>query len=385
MATRNSYGWMSPDMQSSAPAQQNSLMDFYMGKGPGATPTGAPGGGSQTQDYMSRVAPAFQPSYGGGAGGILDTWRGQQPGGDPVQMGQKDWTNPSFFANEGNRNLMEGYTNYFAIPYGNLALAQQTQDFNQANAISNFLEQQRVNSGQMELAKQGSQREDTALNFGMQTNQRDFTEGQRQFNEQNALDEMWKRGQLDAQTYANETQRIQTQNQLTLGQESNRNQLIGLNQQYQLGQAANQNQAMDIRNQYALGQGKNANELLNINNQMTLGKGSLANQAFANQAQAARYQGQTANEAFANQTALTLGQGQNANQRFGLENQLALGQGQLGFQNRELDVNNAFNQQQLAQQADLTREGYQRDLTNQRYAAFGRATAPNTRAAQSWY
>lgn len=419
MAT-NSYGWASPNY---------------------ATPTAQ----SQGPQYSTNMIPppspqvpqstAFHNYYGGGANDILAAWRGQQPGGDPTQVGQKDWTNPSFYANEGNRNLMEGYTNYYAVPYGNLALAQQTQDFNQSNAISNFNEQQRVNTGQLDLAYRGSGREDQALAFGQFTNQRDYEEAVRQANqqyglsaelgrgqlsatnyanqtqrdlglgqisvaqEQNRIDNMYKSGQLSNDQYANATNRLNANNQYTLGQQQNANQLLGLQNDYALGQGQNANQryATDVtkqlgvgslqndatrnQNDFTLGQGNlqnqqyaNQTQRTDVNNNYLLGQGSLQNQQFANQAQAARYSGQTANEQFANQTALT-----------GVQNQYALGQGQLGYQNRQLDTTNSFNQQQLAQEADLTREKYKNDLMNTRLAATGRVAPVNQRAIRQWY
>jgi hypothetical protein len=62
-----------------------------------------------------------------------------------------------------------------------------------------------------------------------------------------------------------------------------------------------------------------------------------------------------------------------------------LGRGQLGLGNRQLDVDSQLRSRQLSQEADLTREKFQNDLTQSRYQAFGRAQAPNAKAVRSWY
>jgi hypothetical protein len=389
MAT-NSYNWAQP--QYSQPQASSAIT------GTGGAPRGR-------DDYGTAGYPTGSTPPGQGF-----NWDSGQMGSG-TNTALMDWYsngmfNPAFMANEGNRNIAEGYANYFAIPFFNASLANRQQNFGEAQFGATFGEQQRLNTSQMDLARQASGREDQALKFGQETNIRDFGEAKRQFDQVTELDRLWKTGQINAQTYANETQRLQAQwsrdtanfanttdrtnvnNQFTLGQGQLQNQAFA-NQterqaqaalaayqsgQISLGEFQNQTNRIQAEGQLANQQFSNQTDRTNVNNQFTLGQGQLANQQFANQAQAQRFQGQTSNEAFANQTAL-----QNVN------NQFTLGQGQLGFQNRELDTNEAYRRSALGQEADLTREKFQNDLTQTRYQTFGRAKAPNTRASMSWY
>jgi hypothetical protein len=288
------------------------------------------------------------------------------------------YNDPSKYGDEGFRNMMEGFTNYGFNPYMNALMAQRTQQMNEQFGGWDRNEQARVNSGQMDLAYRGSAREDEALAFGQKTNQRDFGEAQRQFNAQQGLDAMWKTGQLSAQEYANETARISAQGQIGNDKYANETGRMGVNNQLELGRGALENDRFN-----------NDTTRRNVDQQYDLGLGGLENQRYANQTQRDLGQGQLSNDGRRIDNDFSLGQG-----RLGLDRDLGqgrlgldteLGRGQLGVQNRELNVRKQMQRSQLEQEADLTREKFQNDLTQSRYQAFGRAQAPNAKAVRSWY
>lgn len=438
MTSKNSYGWVQP--QPTTPRaggggggvndrrNRSGIEDFYLGKGPGANPDGSPGSPNFWGDDYGTGANDFSgygnPQQSGYAQDLLSQW-----------SGNPDLQNLDKYRDQRFRDSAEAYANSYGVPMGNLLLAQQGQNFNEFANSRDFREQMFLNRAGLDLQKQGSAREDKALQAGID-----------QFGQRFGLESELGRGQL-----ANETTNIA--NQFALGQGRNSNELLGIQNQFTLGQQANANTAQNnawnyelgqgsLANQaqnnawnyelgqganannaqanantaqnnawnYQLGQGRNSNELLGIQNQFALGQQANSNNLLGIQGQNQRYQGQTANEQYANQTNRQLGQqanantllgiqgqnaryqGQTANEQFanqtaltGVQNQYALGQGQLSFQNRQLDTTNSFNDRQLAQQADLTREKYKNDLTQSRYSAFGRAATPNQRATQSWY
>lgn len=344
----------------------------------GSGPAGGAGGsypGMPPGSAIGNIGPnqgsTRMPQQGGNqAQQILDQWRGAPGSAD----GTKDWTNPQWYANEGNRNTMEGYSSLYAVPMFNAAMAARTQDYNELSGDRNFGEQQYLNRGQMDLAYRGSGREDLALKYGQENNVRDFGETQRQFNQGFGLQQELGRGNLAATNFANDTQRQLGQQQNAIADYEAKTGRIDVEGRQKLDAFRNDTERQNVNNQFSLGNAANANNRYATDVEKLLGQGALSNQAFANQAQAQRYQGQTTNEAFANQTAL-----QN------VQNQFSLGQGQLGFQGRELDVNEAFRRSQLAQDADLTREKFKNDLMNTRMATQGRAAGPNQRAVRSWY
>jgi hypothetical protein len=129
-----------------------------------------------------------------------------------------------------------------------------------------------------------------------------------------------------------------------------------------------------------------------------LGRGTLAATNYANQTnrnqvnnqnliqqeqnRIAQYEAQTGRQDVEGRQRLD--QFSNDTARMGVNNQMTLGQGQLGFENRRLDVDDAYRQKALSQEGAIARERMASDSMNQRYATFGRATAPNARAVRSW-
>jgi len=294
-----------------------------------------------------------------------------------------DLSNAGKYGDENFRNLAEGYANYYAIPYLNSLMADRTQGFNEAQFGANFNETQRVNNLQYGLAQRGSDREDASLKFAMDTNARDFTEGQRQFNQT-----------LGQNQYGLETNRMGVNNQLTLGLGQNQNEArriandltLGQGQlalggrnaditaqnnawNYALGQGANANEATQIANQFALGKGANANQLLDINNQFALGKQQNANQQFANQTGRMDVQNQ-----------FTLGKEQNANTLTGLNQQYALGLGQNATAAAAQQALAQFQQGQNTNQAYANTTG-RMDVQNQ--FTLGQGQLANQQAANA--
>jgi hypothetical protein len=380
MAT-NSYGWAAPQ--------------YTKGGGGG-------GGGNALMPQNGVGATSGPPYKPPGYLGPLPTGAGQMGAWNPGQMPQTPaatpfpgmpampdnpfmnrwntggYSDPSKYGDEGFRNMMEGFTNYGFNPYMNAMMAQRTQQMNEQFGGWDRGEQQRLNTHGMGLADRSSAREDEALRFGQQTNQRDFGEAQRQFNEQQGLDHMWKTGQLSAQEYANETARIQAQGQLKNDAFANETGRMGVNNQLELGRGALENDRFN-----------NDTTRQKTQNEYDLGLGNLENARFDNQTRRDLGQGQLSNEGRRIDNDFNLGQG-----RLGLDKELGqgrlgldteLGRGQLGLGNRQLDVDSQLRSRQLSQEADLTREKFQNDLTQSRYQAFGRAQAPNAKAVRSWY
>lgn len=311
------------------------------------------GGGGHTPYHYGGGGGYAPPNYyygGGGGPGGLDPGYAGPTGQANIQDLFSSYLSgglntPAKYGDEGFRNMMEGFQNYFATPMFNQYLADRTQGYNEFADARNFTEQQQINDFNELMARQASGREDRALDFGMRTNQRDFTEGQRQFNATNANER-----------FGLDTNRMDVQNRLALGQ----------------GQLSNDRRGQDINRELGLAginqdrydtDARTRVDMRGHDITRELGLGSLAND-----------KARIGNDRFANETG-----------RMDVQNRMTLGQGQLGFQNRELDVNDAFRRQQLAQDADLSRERMKNDLTQTRYQTFGRSAAPNFRAAMSWY
>jgi hypothetical protein len=286
------------------PAYTGGLQDTYGVYGGDVGPNGQP----KQQPQYGTNSPS--PSGGSNQYPTAPAWNYQPSSNtnpyDPGKIGFNPY-DASKYGDENFRNMMEGYSNYFAIPQGNLDLARRTQGFNEQQAYQNYLEQQRVNSGQMDLAYRGSSREDQALAFGQQNNTRDFGEAQRQFNQQQNLaagqaqvDAKYKSGLISAQEYQNQTGRLQAQNEFALGQQQNTNNAQKNQWDYSLGMGANANQQQANANTLSLGKAANATN-------MALGMG------------------QNPNAATKNQNDLLLGQGANANSRYGIDVQQRLG------------------------------------------------------------
>jgi hypothetical protein len=274
----------------------------------------------------------------GRAGQILDQWGTTN---NPVGP---DYSRPGWYKNGDNREAMESYSRDYAVPYFNAALAKQTQDYNQSSDTRNFGETQRVNTHGMGLADRGSAREDLALSYGQKNNVRDFGEAQRQYNQGFGLEQELGRGTLAATNYANQTNRNQVNNQNLIQQEQNR-----------IAQYEAQTGRQDVEGRQRLDQFSNDTARMGVNNQLRLGEGQLKNDSYNNETT-----------------------------RLGVNNQMTLGQGQLGFQNRQLDTDEAYRRTALTQEGAIARERMATDSMNQRYATFGRASAPNTRAMRSW-
>lgn len=386
MANSNSYGWVQPisavpqarQFANSGGGQQASTNGGFNGQGGYQVPQQAgmygtmSGGGTDVGGPSNPYGPSWGTPQGpynipNGLGGnqptpwnntpnsYLGQWGGKGSPSDLLQniaSGGNNIATPGQWTGQ-NRDLLESYMGNFFTPFVNAQNAQEAQRFNEYNAGQQMSEQQRVNSGQMDIAQQAQNLQRQGFDFASGPQ---FQQAISQFNQQQGL--------------ANTTQ--QNTNAYQMGQ--NQYNAANVANQYKLGNQANQNTAQNNAWNYSLGQGANQNQ----------------SQANANTAQnnAWNYnlgQGANSNQATQNANTLQLGMGQNQNAANQNANTLALGQGQLGYQNRQLDTTNAFNQQQLAQDAALTREKYGNDLTQARYAAFGRAQQPNSRAALSWH
>lgn len=289
-----------------------------------------PSGGRTRVDENGVSQPIMgNTTYPSGSGGI-DTLLNQWVGGPGGADNAKDWTQPSFYGNEGNRNMMEGYNTLFATPLFNAQMAARTQGFNELTGNRNFDEQHLLNQSQMGLAGRGQDLQEKAFAFSQQTNGRDFQETVRQANMGNKLaqSQLSELSQFHQGQVQNQGQQIG--NEMLLGSQANRTNQQKVSNDYNLGMGTNQNQGQQIKNEFALG-----------------------NQA-------------------------------NANQRYGMTNDFNLGQGNLNLGNRTLDTTNAFNKQSLAQDKLLAKNKNATDIMNQRYATFGRGSAPNPREALSW-
>jgi hypothetical protein len=441
MGYKNSYGWAAPVKQ--------------MARGGGVGGAGDPSYqlGQQNPAYAlgSAASAVYQPR-----GGVPDAWSQQMAAasasaaasaasGETSRMASSaaNPTNPtkmtdpylgygmsdvSKYGDEGFGNMMERYTNYYAVPKGNLDLANRTQDYNQISSDRAFIEQQKLNEQQNLLANKGSNREDLSLNFAMDTNKRDFGESQRLADRQYGLDDRGMatqegnlalqgelgrgnlalqgelgRGNLNATNYGNETERLTAMGQLDLGKGNLALGHVNANNQYDIGLKGATNDANRIANELSLGRGNLTNDATRIANEMTLGTGNLALQGelgrgnLANDSRRVGNEGRQidnnyniANRDLALQDKLGTGQlgatnFANDTARLTANNQMTLGQGQLSYQDRALSTDDAYKRAALAQEDALTKQKLQNDMTQSRYAAFGRASAPNARAARSWY
>ena len=317
--------------------------------------------------------------------GILEQWQGR-PGSD---KGTKNWTNPDYYANEGNRNTMEGYSSLYAVPMFNAALAQQTQDYNQFSDARNFGEQQYLNRGQMGLAERGASREDLALQYGQGNWEQGFGLEQELGRGAQAID----RDRLNMESGLGYGRlgldRDMGMGRLNLDREMGRG---DLNLRGELGRGELANTRFANEAQAARYAGMTSNEAFANQSQDARFRGMTENEAAANAAQAERFRGMTGNEAAANAAQAERyramsGNEQFANQtgRMGEENKLFLGKGDLDLRGRDLDLTNAYRNNQLAQEAQLSREKFKNELQNTRLAATGRIAGQNARAVRSWY
>lgn len=356
----NSYGWAAPSYNTGGKGGNGDLaFQPYFGPGGYNTQTG-----QLTDPRVGQQAPA---GYGGydyayGMPGAPFASGGSPGASNPfmnAMTGDPNLRAPGNYASENWRNMMEGYTNYGFTPFVNADIAYQTLGMNRDFGGWDRNEQQRLNNLNYSLARAGAQREDAALNFGMQTNQRDFGETQRQFDR--------TAGQTD---YANQSQRLGIENQYKLGDYANRTGRIDVEGRLANDQFGNETDRMNVQNQYKLGQGALENQgfanqtgRMDVQNQYRLGQESNANTRFGLENQYKLGQGQLSNDQFSNQT-----------QRLGVENQFSLGNRGLDLQGREIDTN-----------AQIARERMRSDEMNNRYQVFGRSQAPNTKAMRSWY
>jgi hypothetical protein len=327
----------------------------------GAPPTMPPGyGGAQP-----RYTPFAMPPSTGQSNPFMDA------------MLRGGITDPSKY-DENFRNMMEGYSNYSMIPYSNALNAGRTLDQNAAFGAWDRNEQGRLNDHTMGLANRGATREDTALNFGMKTNERDYGEGVRQFDKT-----------LGRDMFGLETNRMDVKNRNTIDKERNRiaqyeaeTGRVDVEGRRKLEEFANNTARMGVT-------GGLENDKLRIGNEYDLGLGKLDNDRFNNQTTRDLGQGALDNDRTRIGNEMTLGQGrlgldrERDMGRLGLDTEL--GRGALGFQNRELDVNDAYRQKALGQEADLSRERMRSDELNNRYQVFGRSQAPNVKANRSFY
>ena len=70
--------------------------------------------------------------------------------------------------------------------------------------------------------------------------------------------------------------------------------------------------------------------------------------------------------------------------RYGVDTSARTAANQLQFQYKGQTLDESYRRAAMAQDAALTREKYNNDLTQSRYSAFGRSQAPSFRAVNSW-
>jgi hypothetical protein len=129
-----------------------------------------------------------------------------------------------------------------------------------------------------------------------------------------------------------------------------------------------------------------------------LGRGNLARDNYANQTnrtavnntnliqqeqnRISRYEAETGRTDVVGRQKLD--QFANETGRLTAEGNIAYQKNQLGFENRRLGMDDSYRRDALGQEGAIARERMATDSMNQRYATFGRASAPNTRAMRSW-
>lgn len=390
----NAYGWAQPTKTKGT------------GKGGGgggledmmSTDMGLARQASGQNQYAPDVAPWQMPQNQSNA--LLNEWMGNQ-GGDM-----------SWWRDGKNQAAGQSYAQNYGIPLLNAQQADRTQQFNEYNTGRNFDEQARLNSSQMDIANRGSNREDLALRYGQENNVRDFGEASRQFNEQSRIDEMYKTGQLNAQQYANETARVQVDNQNRQASMTDATNRYGMDQQQQLGMTNAANTRYGMTNEYNLGQQQNQNTSIRNANDF-----SVANQANATNRYGLDLSNQQQMRAdstnrYGMDQQFQLGQGQNANTRYGMDlsNQQAQATNQtnrygldlqnqqgirtdstnrygMDLSNQQAQATNATNRYGMDQQYNLGNQQnqntrYGMDLTNQQAQA---TNATNRFGIQSQY
>jgi hypothetical protein len=336
-------------------------------------PRGGPSGQSQMDAFNQQLnaQPAGNPGYqnrsmnmppSSGAGGYppgglpnpntATTSPSGRIGGSSMDDFMSQWGskyNKGYnWADEGLRNAAEGEANYYRIPMANAMTADATRRDNMDQFRTTHGETVRNNDRRYSLDERGSAREDQAMAYGQANNERDYGEFVRQGDRQYGLDERLGVGNMDNDRYGRETDRMSVGNTNLIQQEQNR-----------------------LREYEAF-----------TGRQDVEGRQRL--EGFANDTARMRAEGQNTNERYGVDTQRELGLGANANARYGVDVQRELGQGDLGYKNRQLDTDEAYRRSALAQEGAIARERMATDSMNQRYATFGRAQAPSTRAMRSF-
>jgi hypothetical protein len=321
--------------------------------------------------------PQASPQYGGGQPPSFYNapYNAQN---SPISQFLTSWqTNAGDYGKWGSDDYREqatGYAGSYAAPWIAAQQADRTQLFNEQSWGANFNEQQRLNQSQMGLDWAGNNREDTALNYGMISGDRDYREGQRQFDQNYGL-----QNRQAAQAY-------------DLGSQEMRNQAARNANELHLGNRGIDAQLTQYGNEFALGNREADNTATRNRNELHLGEGALRNQEFANNSQRMNYEmqnrvaeeqnridseyrrGLISNEEYNNQTG-----------RLAQASQDAQWRDTNAYQREQLAQQMGWNREELGVQAALQREGYANQLQQSRYGAFGRSQAPNTTAwARGW-
>ena len=378
--------------------------------GAGTTDDGTQG---QTIDVDADGAGKYYSSADKDLDDFLQQWY------DQMSYGPGGWESSD------QRDIYEDYANEFATPFINAQTAAGQLALNNVLGIGGLNEQERLNTHAMQMADYANTREDSALNFSQASNTRDYGEAQRQFNERLQLDNLLANGQITNEQYANETNRMNMQNQYSTTKSQQEidwqlgsgNLQLGfqqsaIDQMYKSGQLTNEQYAnetarLNNQNQYGLGQRQLENEWQlgsgnlarewqkqgndyaiaqqRVNLDQMLGSGQITNQQYANETARLDAQNQYALGQGQQEMEWQLGSGNLARQWQQMANEYALGQGQLNFQNTGQGLDEAYRRSALQQEAELTRQRLQNEMTQSRYSAFGRAQAPNARAQMSWY
>jgi uncharacterized protein YqgQ len=307
----------------------------------------------------------------------------------PMNSFLQNWqTNAGDYSKWGSDDYREqatGYAGSYAAPYIAAQQAERTQMFNEQSTAANMAMQNWLNQSQVGLDWAGNAREDRALSYGEMSGNREFAEGQRQFDTTSGLTERQMGQQFTLGTREADTAAARARNEFTLGTREADNAATRNQNELHLGEGALRNEQVrnDIDRMFRTGQ-LNNEQYANATARFTA-ESQAGIQREQNQIEQQYRNGLINNEQYANATA-----------RLAQASQDEQWRGQLGFQNRELTENMGWNREQLAQQmgwnreelgvqAALQREGYANQLQQSRYGAFGRSQAPNQTAwARSW-
>lgn len=313
-------------------------------------------GGDPYQQMMQQYAPPSYFSYGG-------------PPGLPSQF-EGPASVPGSYNDKDARAKWNSWSNNYLQPMLDYQLRAGDQSFTQGYNQATLAEQQWMNRMQNALAWQGNQRENKSLGLQEQWNNRDYAENVRRFNQEQALAQLQNTQQYGLANRAQNLSELQNTQQYGLAQQN-----YGL--QAELGRGGLNLQNRQFAEQQAQNQRQYGLDTRGMNLQEELGRGglNLQNRQFD-------YTQREGDRRFGLDQS-----------RFGLESELGrgnlalqqeLGRGQLGLDTRRFASDEDYRNRALQQEADLMKQRMANEMTQSRYASFGRSQAPNFRAMNSW-